>query len=398
MAEAAKERGNERLRAGDVDGALEEYSKAIELDASNHIYYSNRSAANLKLECYAAALADANRCIELAPRWAKGYLRAAAAYTGMGNAEQAAAARQKAQDLGGVPASAAPAGGAAARQPAAAASTSSAPPSARASLPADLMSRMLLALRGFFVLNVLLYIVPGLGGSGSFQTALLAVFGCYMLELFQLHGRPEQSQAYAQRLIMDWRSQYAMTALLFSFVGNSRLVVLAPHFLAEVGHVAHAVMLYAPSTAARLAPVVNGTIAPRFVGVPAAEWAGMSQIRRWELFNARTITVNAAMEVGIGITLIAEMLTPQRSFIVLFAYWHFMRVRYMVSHEIKAVFHKLDSQLLSLTGRVPPLLAVYQRIRGFASSLVQPPTPAAPGAGGAARGPMASLRQNCVIS
>lgn len=52
--------------------------------------YSNRSAAYAAVYEWAAALRDANTCVELAPHWSKGYFRQGAAYEGMMKLQQAA--------------------------------------------------------------------------------------------------------------------------------------------------------------------------------------------------------------------------------------------------------------------------------------------------------------------
>lgn len=41
------------------------YTKAIELDSQNAVYYANRSFAHIKLEEYGSAVADASKAIEV---------------------------------------------------------------------------------------------------------------------------------------------------------------------------------------------------------------------------------------------------------------------------------------------------------------------------------------------
>lgn len=84
-----KKEGNAKFQAGDYDGAIQLYTSSLELDPSQHLCYSNRSACYQKLERYDEALADAKRCIELSPSFAKGYTRAAAAYQGLNLWDQA---------------------------------------------------------------------------------------------------------------------------------------------------------------------------------------------------------------------------------------------------------------------------------------------------------------------
>eukprot|EP01038_Epipyxis_sp_PR26KG_P005820 gene5820-8026_t len=74
-AEQLKDEGNAAFQSGDVALAANYFTQAIEMDPDNHVYYSNRSAAYLKLDFKSKALKDAEKCVELAPDWAKGYNR-----------------------------------------------------------------------------------------------------------------------------------------------------------------------------------------------------------------------------------------------------------------------------------------------------------------------------------
>jgi len=78
-AEEFKAAGNAALQAGKLSEAITNYTKAIDLDGSNHVYFSNRSAAYLKKGEGNNALEDANSCIALNPQFAKGYSRKGAA-------------------------------------------------------------------------------------------------------------------------------------------------------------------------------------------------------------------------------------------------------------------------------------------------------------------------------
>jgi stress-induced-phosphoprotein 1 len=82
-AEEFKAKGNAALQAGNVSEAIEQYTKAINADGSNHVYYSNRSAAYLKKGDAANALEDAKACLGLNPDFAKGYSRKGAALHAM---------------------------------------------------------------------------------------------------------------------------------------------------------------------------------------------------------------------------------------------------------------------------------------------------------------------------
>lgn len=70
-----KAAGNNAFSAGRYYAATAEFTKALECDPYDHIFYSNRSACYANLEQFSKACADARRCIELRPDFAKGYSR-----------------------------------------------------------------------------------------------------------------------------------------------------------------------------------------------------------------------------------------------------------------------------------------------------------------------------------
>ena len=81
----AKELGDAAFREGGArDGAaLGAYSAALARYAPrDERLWANRAAVLLRQRCWDAALRDARHAIELAPSWARGYLRAAAALAG----------------------------------------------------------------------------------------------------------------------------------------------------------------------------------------------------------------------------------------------------------------------------------------------------------------------------
>jgi tetratricopeptide (TPR) repeat protein len=63
------------MQQKDFKGAALVYSKALKLEPTNAIVYSNRSAAFFGMERYNRALQDADQCISLQPAFLKGYYR-----------------------------------------------------------------------------------------------------------------------------------------------------------------------------------------------------------------------------------------------------------------------------------------------------------------------------------
>lgn len=68
----------------DYDKAIEMYTKAIDADPKNGIFYANRSLAHLRQENFGYALEDAQKTIKVDPTYTKGYYRRAAAHMSLG--------------------------------------------------------------------------------------------------------------------------------------------------------------------------------------------------------------------------------------------------------------------------------------------------------------------------
>ena len=62
---------NEACQNSDFARAIRLYTEALQLDPDNHILYSNRSAAHVKLKQYEMALQDAIKAQELNSTWHK---------------------------------------------------------------------------------------------------------------------------------------------------------------------------------------------------------------------------------------------------------------------------------------------------------------------------------------
>ncbi|TMW56732.1 hypothetical protein Poli38472_006742 [Pythium oligandrum] len=100
QAEVFKADGNRLLAEKDFRGAVQMYTRAIELDPDNAVYYSNRSAAYLAMgDERGNALRDADKCIELRPDWWKGYSRKGAAEHALQRFDAARATYQKGLEL-----------------------------------------------------------------------------------------------------------------------------------------------------------------------------------------------------------------------------------------------------------------------------------------------------------
>ena len=79
MASEFKAAGNKFQQEGKFDEAIEAYTKAIDLDGSDHTFWSNRSVVYLAKGDADGAFKDAVECIKVKPDWPKGYVRKGAA-------------------------------------------------------------------------------------------------------------------------------------------------------------------------------------------------------------------------------------------------------------------------------------------------------------------------------
>ncbi|PNF36520.1 Serine/threonine-protein phosphatase 5 [Cryptotermes secundus] len=83
-AEKIKEEANNCFKKQEYNKAIDLYSQAIELNPTVAVYYGNRSITYLKTECFGYALNDATKAIELDKTYVKGYYRRAGAHMSLG--------------------------------------------------------------------------------------------------------------------------------------------------------------------------------------------------------------------------------------------------------------------------------------------------------------------------
>ena len=75
IAEAHKNAGIELFKAGNFPGAIKEFDEGLRRDPTSTALYSNRCAAFIKLMEPAQGIKDANKAIELDPKFVKAWAR-----------------------------------------------------------------------------------------------------------------------------------------------------------------------------------------------------------------------------------------------------------------------------------------------------------------------------------
>ncbi|KAL1749084.1 putative stress-induced protein STI1 [Schizophyllum fasciatum] len=94
-ADKLKAEGNSLMSAKKYDEAIEAYTKAIGLDPSNPVYYSNRAAAYSSKQDHLSAVGDAEMAISVDPNFIKAYHRLGHAQFCLGDFAQAADAFER---------------------------------------------------------------------------------------------------------------------------------------------------------------------------------------------------------------------------------------------------------------------------------------------------------------
>ncbi|XP_065665032.1 small glutamine-rich tetratricopeptide repeat-containing protein alpha isoform X2 [Hydra vulgaris] len=80
LADDLKNKGNEFMKTEQYDEAIDSYTKAIELDSKNAVYYCNRAAAWTKLNNNQRAILDCEHAINIDPTYSKAYGRLGLVY------------------------------------------------------------------------------------------------------------------------------------------------------------------------------------------------------------------------------------------------------------------------------------------------------------------------------
>jgi stress-induced-phosphoprotein 1 len=69
--EELKKKGNEEFKNQNFETAIEYYSQAMKIEPQNHILFSNRAQAFLKLKRFEDALVDIQKTIEINSNFTK---------------------------------------------------------------------------------------------------------------------------------------------------------------------------------------------------------------------------------------------------------------------------------------------------------------------------------------
>ena len=366
-ADSLREKGNALFKSGDFPGAMEAYTEALSLGGeklsaeSRAKCYSNRSAAAYKLGELTSAVADANATISALPTFWKGYSRLAASLYKKGEISEAEKAYQDGLAICSGEGKLKLEGEL--RRFMIRKQKDGSNQAGGASVAAQSKSKIPFYVRFFVVLNALLYLQPfsPMLSSGSYNYVLLGSIFKYVLALSK-HGRPRWASEYGIRLATDISFHYAF------FTGMLRLC--RPNFLGLFPLVTPDIYLLAkelsitnPSLASSLGRVVK----------PAARL--IYHTDDMQALHTQIIRVNAMAEIGLGIFLIIELFTPLRNFFGCMMMWQFIRMRYMLSDDVKLAFRQLHTTVNPYLLKVPIVSHAWKLVVKGAAWAVKLPEP-----------------------
>ena len=95
-----KEKGNNEIKKHNYSQAVNFYSEAIKINETDHIYYSNRSAAYYNLDEFEKANEDAKIALKLNPEFLKAHYRNAACLYELDNLIEAKEVIEKSKKYG----------------------------------------------------------------------------------------------------------------------------------------------------------------------------------------------------------------------------------------------------------------------------------------------------------
>ncbi|KAM8960445.1 small glutamine-rich tetratricopeptide repeat-containing protein alpha [Pelodytes ibericus] len=98
-AERLKTEGNEQMKVENFESAISYYTRALELNPKNAVYFCNRAAAYSKLGNYAGAVRDCEEAIGIDPNYSKAYGRMGLALSSLNKHAEAVGFYKRALEL-----------------------------------------------------------------------------------------------------------------------------------------------------------------------------------------------------------------------------------------------------------------------------------------------------------
>eukprot|EP00505_MAST-04D_sp_SCG-Rhode-Island_P003706 Stramenopile-MAST_4_protein_3706 len=383
-AQSLKKEGSQLLLDKKYEAAIDKYTEALDLEPTGTLLWeiiSNRSLAYTSSRDYTNGLMDANKLIDIAPRFKRSYLRLAQALLGRQEFNDALKAcddglaidstNQELVKLRSKIASSS-----------SAASDHSYTNSRTANSGSSKLAKYSFYLRAVIMVHVLLYVVPGYNATAFFRIMICSLINNIIVIGAHL-GSPTASsgagmapdmgaaQAYMQKLVQNDTTRQAMQYIMYSVIfafSKPFFLALFPVITIDGWWFAKTLGIFYPSAGKFLGGVAKPLVDAIF------KEPGQTHVTLDSLAS-KIQPFNANVEVMIGMFLIFELFTPYRNFITLIVFWNFMKMRYMLDPYVKHSFVALDGMLSPVVSRIPIVGGLYPKLKAYMATFVAPPTP-----------------------
>jgi len=171
------------------------------------------------------------------------------------------------------------------------------------------------------------------------------------------YGRPKYQKRYWLEVLKDDETHFILAALL--------CIMSRPIFLGVAGQVLRASLFLAKGMQdmIRTGPRIFFPLKQPFI---------MDSLRKLTNMRYQIYGWVASMEIIIGFMLIIEIPTPGRNLLLMFAWWQYLRTRYVLSDFAKSAFaeirRKLDEWLINSSWCPGIIGQIYTKIKSFCHS------------------------------
>jgi len=381
----AAEEGKKLYVEKKYEEAVVAFTKALEgeedVEALSRLH-SNRCACLMHLSKFSEAEDDAETCTSLKPTWSKGWGRLGTAKEARHKFLEAAAAFEKASELGE---RAYDKDAKRARDLSARASSyyaSRAFTGTTAKKPLVVESKWLEEFQFVARLGILVTFVgycvafSSKSMSGRYTACVRFVIASYLVHVIRYHGRPRFTSDYARRVITDSVAQRGFGAFVL-LVGSSFMPLFVFVYI-EVAHLAASIVDRMPAESKFSQKLLDAFSSLRLLDSRTKE------------VDATVFQNAATLEVAAGFVVVLELLTPRRSFAFLALYWQYLQLKYMLESAeaqanniqgpgpLRQAFAGLDAKIESLleSPAAPSFLkAAYTTLKATLSKQVAVPKP-----------------------
>eukprot|EP01065_Artemidia_motanka_P038363 TRINITY_DN4720_c0_g1_i2.p1 TRINITY_DN4720_c0_g1~~TRINITY_DN4720_c0_g1_i2.p1 ORF type:complete len:424 (+),score=88.73 TRINITY_DN4720_c0_g1_i2:63-1334(+) len=400
--DAACQEGKRLLQANEYEEAVEKLSEAISLaecrprrprhlgggkdEKEMLLMLSNRSAAHRGMSSYSAAIADANRCIEIDNSNYRGYWRLGVALRcnaefklarqafedGIGAASDADGVRRLRAELADTdriererlhkPSPRPPQAG-----------------SAPDGVVTGLRGVLLCTLRITVLFTTAMFAVANTVGTvplarATWLLVLLGSAASHTVQILAVLGPPTRGDGWPARLLSSFEFTRVLMCMPVLITAYPVAPALFPVVAVETVRVSAQLRHLSP-VLHRVAVALCGPTARLLFGKDATDQSALHRLQTWTPF----------VEIAVAFLLTLQLLSPSPSPFACFSFWVLLQVRHMVEAAssrlaagpqltyVQDAWQTLDSRAEHLVGRLPVVGGAYRAARSFFKRQVKLP-------------------------